>query len=84
MKKRSFISANEARQMTDTANFAASPFVMSVDEAIRNRAASGGDTIEIIVPRERCDKIVKLMEYRGFQVTLGDACFIGQPVIIAW
>lgn len=84
MKKRSFISANEARQMTDTANFAESPYALSIDEVIRKKAAAGEDSIEILVPREQLDQIVELMKQHGFRVVVGFVYPMGRSVTIAW
>lgn len=77
------ISANEARNMTDAAQFRKSGYECLINSAIREVAANGKDFATILIPDDIAEQAAKFLTSHGFRVGVENAA-IGTVITAAW
>lgn len=77
------ISANEARRITDSANFRKSGFADLINSTIRDAASKGESEAAMLIPENVANEAAKFLEQHGFRVILGHM-LTGALVTAAW
>lgn len=77
------INVNEARKISDEANFAKSGYAELLDTTIRDIAKEGGTKICMVVPTEVAESTAEFLQKHGFRV-VADRCITGITITAAW
>ncbi len=77
------ISANEARRITDAANFEKSGLAGLINSTVRGVASGGQDSAVLLIPQNIVNCTVEFLEKHGFRVIV-DTHNTGAMVTVAW
>lgn len=77
------ISANEARRITDSAQFSKSGYAALMNSTIREFAAKGESEAHMLIPVNVSEQAAKFLEQYGFRV-VAKMTMTGMLVTAAW
>ena len=77
------ISANEARQITNSAQFNKSGYAALMNSTIREVAAKGESEAKMLVPVQVSEQAARFLEQHGFRVT-AQMAMTGMVLTAAW
>lgn len=82
-QRAALISANEARRITNNAQFEKSPYVALMDSTIREVAAKGESEAKMLIPVQVSEQAAKYLEQYGFRV-VAQMAMTGMVLTAAW
>ena len=77
------ISANEARQVTNSAQFNKSGYAALMNSTIREVAAKGESEAKMLIPVQVAEQSARFLEQHGFRVT-AQMAMTGMVITAAW